>query len=162
MNPQTLRPVGLAFLLSLAFLLPAPSLHAATGPDVTVGPIENAGDGAFQLTCTGRDKFHRGTGDLKAAATEAANAYCMAQNKQLKVVSTKEHKGIYLVGGFPSVTLVFKALNPTDSEAAGESPSPPAGDFYAVLLKLDDLRKKGILTEEEFQTEKKKVLAGIK
>ena len=31
-------------------------------------------------------------------------------------------------------------------------------DFYAELLKLDDLRKKGILTEKEFEAQKKKVL----
>ena len=32
-------------------------------------------------------------------------------------------------------------------------------DLYAQLTKLDDLRKKGILTDEEFQAEKKKILS---
>lgn len=31
-------------------------------------------------------------------------------------------------------------------------------DIYAELIKLDDLRKRGILTEEEFEREKKKLL----
>lgn len=36
----------------------------------------------------------------------------------------------------------------------------PAKDMYAELLKLDDLLKKGVLTQEEFDSEKKKVLSG--
>ena len=36
----------------------------------------------------------------------------------------------------------------------------PSKDVYAELLKLDDLLKKGILTQEEFDAQKKKVLAG--
>ena len=35
-----------------------------------------------------------------------------------------------------------------------------SSDIYEILLKLDDLRQRGILTEEEFQNEKKKVLDG--
>ena len=31
--------------------------------------------------------------------------------------------------------------------------------FYSELVKLDDLRKKGILTDDEFQAEKKKLLS---
>ena len=36
----------------------------------------------------------------------------------------------------------------------------PSKDVYAELRKLDDLLKKGILTQEEFDAQKKKVLAG--
>ena len=50
--------------------------------------------------------------------------------------------------------------------AATESPAPvavgdrtPTDSLYNELLKLDDLRKRGILTEEEFQAEKKKILS---
>ena len=38
------------------------------------------------------------------------------------------------------------------------SERPATGDLYTELIKLDELRKRGILTEEEFQAEKKKVL----
>jgi len=34
----------------------------------------------------------------------------------------------------------------------------PTKDVYGELIKLDDLRKKGIITEEEFQIQKKKLL----
>ena len=48
------------------------------------------------------------------------------------------------------------ASEPAPPVAASEKPA--AGDLYTELIKLDDLRKRGILTEEEFQAEKKKVL----
>ncbi len=39
-------------------------------------------------------------------------------------------------------------------------PSEKGPDLYNELIKLDDLRKRGILTEEEFQAQKKKLLEG--
>ena len=35
-----------------------------------------------------------------------------------------------------------------------------AKDIYAELIKLDDLRQRGILTQAEFDAEKKKLLEG--
>lgn len=35
-----------------------------------------------------------------------------------------------------------------------------SSDFYAELIKLDDLRKRGILTDAEFEAQKKKLLGG--
>ena len=40
--------------------------------------------------------------------------------------------------------------------------SQPSTDVYAELIKLDDLRKRGILTEAEFEAQKKKLLEGKK
>lgn len=40
-------------------------------------------------------------------------------------------------------------------------PAMPTKDLYAELLKLDDLLKKGILTQEEFDVQKAKVLGGV-
>jgi hypothetical protein len=40
------------------------------------------------------------------------------------------------------------------------APSTQSGDLYDQLLKLDELRTKGILTQEEFDEQKKKILAG--
>jgi membrane protein YdbS with pleckstrin-like domain len=41
------------------------------------------------------------------------------------------------------------------------APSPPGPeDRYARLLKLDELKQKGILTEDEFQREKRRLLEG--
>lgn len=53
---------------------------------------------------------------------------------------------------------VYKNLTkkPSSTPAQGNSGMPP--DSHAELLKLDDLRQKGILTEAEFDTQKKRLL----
>ncbi|WP_254461228.1 SHOCT domain-containing protein [Xanthomonas sacchari] len=48
------------------------------------------------------------------------------------------------------------------SPAAASAPAHTLGaqpDLYAELLKLDDLRKKGLLTDAEFQAQKAKLLS---
>ena len=56
-----------------------------------------------------------------------------------------------------------------DAQAAGQQPvsevpeqrtSPPADDRLQQLKALGDLKAQGVLTEEEFATEKAKILAG--
>ena len=47
-----------------------------------------------------------------------------------------------------------KAAKASSVQAAGEK------NKYDELMKLDELRKKGVLTEEEFQAEKKRILSG--
>jgi len=46
--------------------------------------------------------------------------------------------------------------------AAPAEKSLSTDELYNDLLKLDDLRKKGILSDDEFQAEKKKVLSRSK
>ena len=80
----------------------------------------------------------------------------------------------------PSADLIFRALKPGDpaigrpdltgdDEALAatqrikvsikdESKKEPQADTFTELLKIDDLRKRGILTEEEFQARKRKLL----
>jgi hypothetical protein len=49
-----------------------------------------------------------------------------------------------------------------EPEAKKEPASAEQKDLYTELMKLDDLRKRGILTEEEFQAEKRKLLEASK
>jgi hypothetical protein len=39
-------------------------------------------------------------------------------------------------------------------------PAAPAKDLYSEILKLDELRKRGLLTDAEFDAQKKKLLDG--
>ena len=50
------------------------------------------------------------------------------------------------------------ASTPPPAPAAAPEKLATTGDLYSALTQLDDLRKKGILTDEEFQSEKQKVL----
>ena len=51
------------------------------------------------------------------------------------------------------------AVAPASPAPVAVSGTTPTDSLYNELLKLDDLRKRGILTEEEFQAEKKKILS---
>ena len=145
--------------------------HASDVPS----KIESLGGNTYTITTSANNKFTRDTGKLKTRATDEADAFCTKQGKHLKIVSVTENKGLYLIGEMATATLTFKALDLTDPEfakpAAASAGAASAGvgvdaavepvtneALYADLLRLDELRKKGILTQEEFQAEKKKVL----
>lgn len=156
------RWVGLASLF-VALV----TLGQATETAPAIVPL---GDNTFSVTVSATHKFTRNTDKLKEQAMAAATTYCSQLGKQLKFVSVTENKSMYLVGGMASTTLTFKALDLTDPALSASSPAAATGtvdkttapntneSLYADLLRLDDLRKKGILTEEEFKAEKKKVL----
>lgn len=53
---------------------------------------------------------------------------------------------------------VYKNLTKKPSSVSAPTTSGTSPDIHAELLKLDDLRQKGILTETEFETQKNKLL----
>lgn len=134
-----------------------------------VSAVTPVGEGTFSVTATASHKFTRNTTVLKEQATEAAMQYCAELGKQMKVVESKESRSFYLVGDFPSVTLTFKALaagSPELNQGLPATAAPTAApaltataQLYTELTQLDELRQKGILTEEEFTAEKRKILA---
>ena len=160
-------------LLATILLLAAAVLgRAESAPKIT-----ELGNNTYSVTITASHKFTRNTDKLKVTAVEAASSYCTKQGKHLKIVDVVEKKSFYGVGDMASATLTFKALAADDPDlavapapavsaklagtaAASTVASSPLTNeaLYADLLRLDDLRKKGILTDEEFATEKKKLL----
>lgn len=133
----------------------------------TVQPIESIGNEVYRITVLAPHKFTRDTQKLKEEALEAAKKFCAKDGKVLKVVSIKEDKSMYLVGSLAQTSVTFKELAPGDPEltAPGEAPARPAvaaspatEQLYADILRLDELRKKGLLSDAEFEVEKKKIL----
>ena len=167
---MTTSPVR-RFLVAVILCLAAS--HAAAAE--SAGPaVENLGNSTYRVTASATHKFTRNTTKLKEEAARVASDFCTKQGKQLKIVKIEESKSFYGIGDMAKATLTFKALDLTDpklaaapaTSAAGAASSvaaAPAGPLtnealYADLLRLDDLRKKGILSDEEFAAEKKKVL----
>ncbi len=153
-------------LLVLAALVAATGVWAADA-----SPIVSLGDNTYHITVKAHHKFTRNTEKLKDQAMAAATQFCAKEGRQLKVVSVTADKSNYLVGDFAQTTLTFKALAPADPELVPaamvpEKPaaaaSPATEQLYADLIRLDELRKKGILNEAEFEAEKQKVLARSK
>lgn len=166
---KTTTPARIFSTLAVAIaLLASPTVsHAKSIPS----EITSVGDNTFSLTRTAKTGFTRDTDKLKEELQSDAAKYCAGLGKQLKVVDLTAKKPFWGTG-YASATIIFKALSASELEQAGTVAAPgsaavserPAmtGDIYNDLTKLDDLRKKGILTEEEFQTEKKKILARSK
>ena len=141
----------------------------------TKSAVVSMGDGTYTVTRTAETAFSRDTEEMTAKAKEDAAHYCAAQGKEMKVLDVVEDKPFYATG-YASAKVVFRAVNPGEADLPS-APAPVAGaryaapvavavaqkqatdDLYNQLMKLDDLRKKGILTDEEFQAEKKKILS---
>lgn len=118
-----------------------------------------------------------GSGTLKAEAFQDANLHCTKLGKQFQVVSTQEASPPYILGNFPKAEVQFMCLDAKDAElnrpklkknadtvveikqeSRTRLETPKSTDMYAELLKLDDLRKKGVLSDAEFEAQKSKIL----
>ncbi|MEI6106633.1 MAG: SHOCT domain-containing protein [Opitutae bacterium] len=159
------------FLSSLVFA-------TATAALASTSKIETLSDNTYAITRTANTGFDRDVDKFKQEAQADAAKYCADKGKTLKVVmvnSERPHFG----GGYAWAKVVFQALDandprltapvaapstvggtaPSTGSAAGPAPLPTqAGDLYTEILKLDDLRKRGLLTDKEFEAEKKKLL----
>jgi hypothetical protein len=139
----------------------------------TQSEVVSLGGNTYSVTRKATTAFARDTDQMTAKAKEDAAHYCAAQGKQLKILDVVVNKPFYSTG-YASAKVVFKAVNPGEANLASEPVSAAVGadrvavetsqktstdDLYAELTKLDDLRKKGILTDEEFQAQKKKILS---
>ena len=124
--------------------------------------VASIGNNTYTITREANSVFSRNIKKLKSEAMDDAAKFCASRGKQLKVLSIAEDPSIFMLG-FINVKVTFKALDAGDPEllapieAVGQS--APKDDFYSELIKLDDLRKKGILTDEEFAAQKKKILS---
>ncbi len=158
--------VGIALLGCPAFS------HAKSVPSA----VTSVGENTFSLTRTARTALTRDTDVMRDEVKADAEKYCAGLGKQMKILELTSNKPFFGTG-YANATIVFKALTASEMEqanapapaSASASAAPAAaehpgmtGDLYNDLSKLDELRKKGILTEKEFQSEKKKVLARSK
>lgn len=135
---------------------------------VDVSPIKPLGNETYTITVSSHNLFSRDTEALKARALQEATKFCAKVGKKPKVVSVNADKSLIFMGDFSQATLTFKALDVGDPELGSEQPtipgqlavpaSPATEQLYSDLIRLDDLHKKGILTDAEYETEKKKVL----
>jgi hypothetical protein len=158
------KTIPLGRILASSFLCLTFVGHALA--DGSNGGVVSLGDNTYSITKEAKDAFHREIEPLKAAATEAATKFCADQGKEMRVVSLTGRDPFFGLG-YTSAKIVFRAVNPGEPDpavATAQVAVPVAerhlntDELYAELVKLDDLRKKGILTDDEFQAQKKKLL----
>jgi hypothetical protein len=155
------------FVIGVA-LLGSPLTSRASTP--APAPVVPVGDNTFSITHTGKTAFSRDTDKMRADVREEAAKYCAAQGKEMKILEITSEKPFFSTG-YASAKIVFKAVTPGEVEPApattasassmtnrGAEHTTATDDLYNELMKLDELRQKGILTDKEFKAEKKKVL----
>lgn len=133
--------------------------------------VVELGQDTYSVTRVAKTGFGNDTDKLQELALKDAQEYCAKLHKEIKVLSKTSYRPKWMLTGYANAKVTFKALDANDPElhtpvpdpvepnATGASGQPTAtGSLYADLMKLDDLRKRGILTEEEFQAQKKKLL----
>lgn len=148
-------------LNSFYFLLTVLLVGCASNSGVV--PI---GDDMFMVSRQAATGFS-GLGTLKADALQEANQYCVAQNKMAQVISATEAEPPFILGNFPKADVQFRCVDAAlkhsdDISADSKSTDQPEdrNDVYGQIEMLDDLRDRGILTDAEFDAEKKKLLEG--
>jgi hypothetical protein len=115
-----------------------------------------------------------GSGTLKAEAFQEANQFCSKIGKSLQVISTYEASPPFIIANFPKAEIQFMCLDAKDAELnrpklkknadtvielKQDTRVQDSGDMYMELKKLKDLLDTGIITQEEFDAQKKKIIA---
>jgi|TARA_B110000908_G_C10039198_1_gene351009 hypothetical protein len=156
-------------------------LVTVSGCGVKMGVSMPMGDGVYTLTGNGRSGYVP-LGNIRRKVFKQAGLYAQNRNAELEVISVNEVKAGFAI--WPQVDLTFRLVNESlkitepnnlgsktiinSSSANGSSTSThmtrkkdnatKADNKYDRLSKIGELRTLGILTEEEFQKEKEKIL----
>jgi hypothetical protein len=152
---------------------------------VVTGCVANPGvvemsPGTYMLSRQDKAGIFGNASAMHAAVIEEANKFAASKGKVAIPITT--HETPLWPGHFATFDYQFRLVDPKSPDAVSTpmiqrpdvvvqqtekktvdvhsttAPTPP--DVYTELLKLDDLRKKGIITEDEFQAQKAKLLAG--
>lgn len=141
------------------------------------------GTDTYMISQTSAGGVFTNMGTLKTEVIQRANAFAEAKGKVAIPVGARETPPA--PGRMPNFEYQFRLVDRNDPRAAGgglintpdivienrnqalavviNSPSKDgaqARDMYTELLKLDDLRKRGIISDAEFETQKRKALQG--
>ena len=143
----------------------------------TATPIP-LGNDTYMISQTSAGGMFKSMGSMKADVIRRANAFAESNGKVAVPVASKESPAA--PGHMPNFEYQFLLVDRDDPRASGAAliPRPdvvvemqtstPArqspdrtssDDVYTELLKLDDLRKRGIITDTEFEAQKTRVLS---
>jgi Short C-terminal domain len=92
--------------------------------------------------------------DVRQTAEKRAIEFCERQGKTMRVVSEQLSNPPYILGNFPRIEIVFACVDKPKTEQ-----SPNFEDVqYERLTNLKKLLDEGVITKEEFEREKAKIL----
>ncbi len=124
------------------------------GHDFYISPQEIEGE-RYRIYHQASTGFS-GTGGIRNTATQRANRFCQdLGNKRMLTVSEHTAAPPYILGNFPRIEIIFVCVDDT----VAQGPANAATDKYDRLVKVKELYDSGALSKDEFEAEKKKILA---
>ena len=90
---------------------------------------------------------------VRQTAERRAVEFCERQGKTMRVITEQVSNPPYILGNFPRIEIVFACLDKPQIES-----SAPDDPKFKKLTNLKKLLDEGILTKEEFEREKSKIL----
>ncbi len=91
---------------------------------------------------------------LKRTAQRRAEQWC-GEEHAMTPISERRSRGLHILGNFPRYEMIFVCEPKERPELA---PGSSSADPYDELRRLKSLLDDGIITEEEFQREKRRIL----
>ena len=160
------------FASMVAIILSAHLLGCATAEPIPMG------NDTYMISQTSAGGVFKAMGSLKAEVITHANQFAASKGKIAIPITSKESPAY--PGHMPNFEYQFKLVNKDDPQASGGALLPRADvvvemkkisephggdvakpkDIYMEILKLDDLRKRGLITDAEFEIQKTKLLSG--
>lgn len=143
----------------------------------TAEPIPMGND-TYMISQTSAGGVFKSMGSLKAEVITHANEFAASKGKVAIPIASQESPAY--PGHMPNFEYQFRLVNKEDPRASGgalipradvvvemqSAPQPRSNDVakpsdtYTEILKLDDLRKRGLITDSEFEAQKSKLLSG--
>lgn len=155
-------------------------LFVATIGGCATSEVIPMGTDTYMISQTSAGGVFKSMSSLKAEVIKQANSFAESKGKVAVPIAAKESPSY--PGHMPNFEYQFRLVDKEDPRASGAALIPRADvvienkvsatsdirikdqseskDVYTELLKLDDLRKKGIITEAEFVAQKNKLLTG--
>jgi hypothetical protein len=151
---------------------------AATLVGCATAPAVPLGDDTYMISQTSAGGIFRSMSSLKTEVIQQANSFAASKGKVAIPLASKESPAY--PGHMPSFDYQFRLVDKSDPRAAGgalvprpdvvvdvhtdtapaSKPAAASKDVYVELIELDDLRKRGIITDSEFDAQKAKLLSG--
>jgi len=130
-------------------------------PLISISQVMPMGNGIYTLSKHGSTGF-TSLGKLRKKAYEAAKEYAKQNNATAEVISVNETKAGFAV--WPQVDLQFRLVKNSKEEKSGDKnsdlqPKHNDSDKLERLEKIGQMYKDSVLTKEEFEAEKKKILS---
>ena len=153
----------------LIFIALFPILAFAGKPEI----VQMSTD-TYMIAKTSKAGIFGNPAKMKLAIIKQANEFAASKGKVAVPLASNEVP--LAIGQFASFEYQFRLVDKDNSNASGAhlgpvpdvvvdinnnqpTPSTVKPDLYGQLLKLDDLRKRGIITDAEFETQKRKLLS---